>query len=203
LAATRDFTIGEISEQTGVHIETVRYYEKVGLLPPPPRTEGGHRLYADDHLKRIIFIRRSRELGFTLDDIRNLLGLVEGGYTCGPTCRFRNLDSSVPMMEPAKDRVRNNVSEPLDRACAGRVLPKRNMCSHLIIINGIFRKDSAKVFRVEHDQMISALAPDRSDQAFSISVLPGRAERGGPVPDTHCSHPSLERAPKMLCHCHG
>jgi MerR family mercuric resistance operon transcriptional regulator len=83
LAATRDFTIGEISEQTGVHIETVRYYEKVGLLPPPPRTKGGRRLYADDHLKRIIFIRRSRELGFTLDDIRNLLGLVEGGYTCG------------------------------------------------------------------------------------------------------------------------
>jgi MerR family transcriptional regulator, mercuric resistance operon regulatory protein len=83
LAATRDFTIGEISEQTGVHIETVRYYEKVGLLPPPPRTEGGHRLYADDHLKRISFIRRSRELGFTLDDIRSLMGLVEGGYTCG------------------------------------------------------------------------------------------------------------------------
>jgi MerR family mercuric resistance operon transcriptional regulator len=80
---TRDFTIGEISGETGVHIETVRYYEKVGLLPPPPRTEGGHRLYADEHLKRIIFIRRSRELGFTLDDIRNLLGLVEGGYTCG------------------------------------------------------------------------------------------------------------------------
>jgi MerR family mercuric resistance operon transcriptional regulator len=83
LAATGDFTIGEIAQRTGVHIETVRYYEKVGLLPPPPRTEGGHRLYADDHLKRIIFIRRGRELGFTLDDIRNLLGLVEGGYTCG------------------------------------------------------------------------------------------------------------------------
>jgi hypothetical protein len=85
-------------------------------------------------------------------------------------------------MEPAKDRVRNNVSEPLDRACAGRVLPKRNMCSHLVIINGIFRKDSAKVLRVERDQMISALAPGRPDQALSISVLPGRAERGGPVP---------------------
>ena len=83
MAATGDFSIGEIAQRTGVHIETVRYYEKVGLLRPPPRTEGGHRLYADDHLKRIIFIRRSRELGFTLDDIRNLLGLVEGGYTCG------------------------------------------------------------------------------------------------------------------------
>lgn len=83
MAQTKDFTIGEIAQRTGVHIETVRYYEKVGLFPPPPRTEGRHRLYAHDHLKRLIFVRRSRELGFTLYDIRNLLGLVEGGYTCG------------------------------------------------------------------------------------------------------------------------
>ena len=64
------------------------------------------------------------------------------------------------MMEFAKDRMRNNVSEPLDRACGGRVLPERNMRSHLVIIDGVFRKDSAKVVRVERDQMISALAPD-------------------------------------------
>jgi hypothetical protein len=92
--------------------------------------------------------------------------------------------------------MRNDVSEPLDRACAGRILPKRNMRSHLVIIDGIFPKDSAKVLRVERDQMISTLAPDRPDQAFSISVLPGRAERGGPVPDAHRSHSSLERAAK-------
>ena len=55
-------------------------------------------------------------------------------------CRFRNLDSSVPMMEPAKDRMRNDVSEPLDRACTGRVLPERNMRSHLVIIYGHLEK---------------------------------------------------------------
>jgi hypothetical protein len=92
------------------------------------------------------------------------------------------------MLEPAKDRVRNNVSEPLDRASAGRVLPKRNVGPHLVIIIGIFRKDSAKVFRVEHDQMIGALAPGRPDQALNISVLP--------VTDSHCSYPSLECAAK-------
>jgi hypothetical protein len=92
--------------------------------------------------------------------------------------------------------MRNNVSEPLDRACAGRILSERNIRSHLVIIDGIFRKASAKVIRVERDQMVSALAPDRPDQGFGISVLPGRAERGGPVPDAHCSHPSLERAAK-------
>src|SRR5208337_3015036 len=92
--------------------------------------------------------------------------------------------------------MRNNVSELLDRACAGCVLLERNMRSRLVIIDGIFRKDSAKVLCIERDQMISALAPDRPDQAFNISVLPGRAKRGGPVPDAHRSHPSLERAAK-------
>ncbi len=83
MAGKRDFSIGELSRRSGVNIETIRYYEKAGLVPPPPRTAGGHRLYPDGHLKRLVFIRRSRELGFTLDEIRNLLGLVEGGYTCG------------------------------------------------------------------------------------------------------------------------
>src|ERR1700730_6558209 len=92
--------------------------------------------------------------------------------------------------------MRNNVSEPLDWACGGLVVPERNMRSHLVIIDGIFRKDSSKLLRVERDQTISALAPDRPDQAFSISAPPGRAERGGPVPDAHCSHPSLELAAK-------
>ena len=83
MSGNQAFGIGALSRRTAVNIETIRYYEKIGLLPPPPRTEGGHRLYCDAHLKRLIFIRRSRELGFTLDEIRNLLGLVEGGYTCG------------------------------------------------------------------------------------------------------------------------
>ncbi len=81
--ALQEFSIGELSQRTGVNIETIRYYEKIRLLPAPPRTGGGHRVYPDAHLKRLVFIRRSRELGFTLDEIRNLLGLVEGGYACG------------------------------------------------------------------------------------------------------------------------
>jgi hypothetical protein len=55
------------------------------------------------------------------------------------------------MVEPAKDGMRDNVSEPLDRARAGRVLPKRNVSSHFIIIGGVFRKNSSKVLCVEHD----------------------------------------------------
>lgn len=80
---TPTMTIGPLSEQTGCNIETIRYYERIGIMPPPPRTAGGHRVYREEHLKRLTFIRRSRELGFTLDQVRNLLLLVDGGnFTC-------------------------------------------------------------------------------------------------------------------------
>lgn len=74
---------GELAQRSGCNIETVRFYEKQGLLPAPPRTAGGHRNYDREHLKRLTFVRRSRELGFTLDEVRNLLALVDGrDWTC-------------------------------------------------------------------------------------------------------------------------
>jgi MerR family transcriptional regulator, mercuric resistance operon regulatory protein len=76
-------TIGALSARTGVNIETIRFYERVGILPKPPRSAGGHRIYAPNQLMRLHFVRRSRELGFSLDEIRGLLRLVDGGhYTC-------------------------------------------------------------------------------------------------------------------------
>ncbi len=79
----RHFPIGALSAQTGVNIETIRYYERIGIMPAPPRTEGRQRVYDEAHLKRLSFIRRSRELGFSLDQTRDLLGLVRGhGLTC-------------------------------------------------------------------------------------------------------------------------
>ena len=79
----RHFPIGALSARTGVNIETIRYYERIGIMPAPPRTEGRQRVYGEDHLKRLTFIRRGRELGFSLDEIRDLLGLVRGhGLTC-------------------------------------------------------------------------------------------------------------------------
>lgn len=76
-------TIGRLSKLTGCNIETIRYYERIGLLPAPPRTEGGHRMYEEAHTRRLTFIRRSRELGFTIQEVRGLLELVDGKrYTC-------------------------------------------------------------------------------------------------------------------------
>jgi len=67
--------IGELSKRSGVNIETIRYYERVKLLSPPPRTAGGRRVYDSTGLRILVFIRRSRELGFSLDEIRALLRL--------------------------------------------------------------------------------------------------------------------------------
>jgi hypothetical protein len=81
------------------------------------------------------------------------------------------------MVKPAENRMRDDFSsEPLDRAWAGRVLPKRNVSSHFIVIDRIFRKNSPKVLGVEYDQMVKTFASDRPDQALNISVLPGRVE---------------------------
>ena len=78
-------SIGELSRSTGVNIETIRYYERIKILPTPPRTSSGRRVYGPPEIRSLTFIRRSRELGFTLDEIRALLAIsaADGNNTCG------------------------------------------------------------------------------------------------------------------------
>ncbi|WP_428408637.1 MerR family transcriptional regulator [Hyphococcus sp.] len=75
---------GELARRSGCNLETIRYYEDIKLMPEPARTEAGHRLYSIDDQRRLRFILRSRELGFSIDEIRSLLSMVDSGaYTCG------------------------------------------------------------------------------------------------------------------------
>lgn len=71
-------SIGELSRRTGLNIETIRYYERIGMTPPPPRTASGRRIYGQAETRALAFIRRARELGFTLAQIRVLLTLSGG-----------------------------------------------------------------------------------------------------------------------------
>ena len=74
---------GELAKRTDCNIETVRFYERIGVMPEPMRTEGGRRQYTQEHVDRLSFIRRSRELGFSLNEVRDLLRFVdEGDLTC-------------------------------------------------------------------------------------------------------------------------
>lgn len=120
----QNLTRGEISKRTGCHIETVRYYERIGLLPPPPRSEGGHRIYNRDHLKRLNFICRSRELGFTLKQVRGLLQLVDGGsYTCAEVREF-TLDHVAEVKRKVADlRKLERVLKEMAAQCEGVTVP--------------------------------------------------------------------------------
>ena len=70
-----EMRIGELSARSGIPIETIRYYERIGLLPPPNRTASGYRQYDETALKQLRFIKRAQELGFTLREIKDLLTL--------------------------------------------------------------------------------------------------------------------------------
>jgi len=75
--------IGELANATATNVETVRYYEKIGLLAPPARSASNYRSYGNEHLARLSFIRRARDLGFTLEAVRELLTLSDDtGQSC-------------------------------------------------------------------------------------------------------------------------
>jgi Cu(I)-responsive transcriptional regulator len=79
-----NLTIGRLSEATGVKVETIRYYERAGLIAPPARTAGNYRAYAPGDLERLRFIRRTRDLGFTLEEVRAMLDLAaQRDHSCG------------------------------------------------------------------------------------------------------------------------
>jgi DNA-binding transcriptional MerR regulator len=71
------FSIGELARPTGTKVETIRYYERIGLLPTPARTGSNYRAYTRQHLARLNFIRRGRDLGLSLDHVRQLLRLAD------------------------------------------------------------------------------------------------------------------------------
>lgn len=115
---------GELAKASGCDGETVRFYEKRGLLPAPPRTRGGHRDYGPDHLSRLVFIRRSRELGFTLDQIRGLLALVDGGvWTCAEV-RALTLDHLGEIRQKIADlQSLERVLDDVASRCTGKAVP--------------------------------------------------------------------------------
>ena len=123
-ARAEKLSIGDLSELTGVNIETIRYYERIKMVPVPPRTPGGRRVYETTHLRLLAFIRRSRELGFSLDEIRALLRL---GGPEKATCRevrqiaSRHLDDIRAKLDDLK-KLERLLATTIAR-CSGRMAP--------------------------------------------------------------------------------
>jgi MerR family mercuric resistance operon transcriptional regulator len=125
MKATGALSIGGLSKQSGVNIETIRYYEKIGVMPTPGRSAAGYRVYGADHLKRLSFVRRSRQLGFSLDEIRGLLHLVDGDvYTCAQV-RDLTLDHLAEIRRKIADLKRlKRVMEEMAAQCSGERAPE-------------------------------------------------------------------------------
>ena len=118
-------TIGPLSDRAGCNIETIRYYERIGLMPRAARSDGGHRLYGEEHVKRLGFIRRSRELGFTLEQIRTLLRLVDGRrYTCAQVKRITVGHLEEIHRKVADLRTIERVLQDMAAQCDGGAVPK-------------------------------------------------------------------------------
>jgi DNA-binding transcriptional MerR regulator len=114
------FTIGRLAEATATKIQTIRYYETIGLLAPFSRTEGGHRLYDTEDQKRLTFIRHARELGFSIEAIRELLSLSD------------NPDTSCERADDIASRQLDEVEQRLKRLTALKKELKRMVaeCGH-------------------------------------------------------------------------
>jgi MerR family mercuric resistance operon transcriptional regulator len=119
-----DISRGALSKKTGVNSETIRYYEKINLIPAPARTANGYRVYDVAHLKRLSFIKRCRELGFTLKEIAVLLALVDGeGYTCAEV-----LDLTITHLRDVEDKIRDlrkmqRTLKQMVSECDGELVP--------------------------------------------------------------------------------
>jgi DNA-binding transcriptional MerR regulator len=116
-------TIGQLGHATDTKVETIRYYEKIGLLPAPRRTAGNYRSYAVEHLQRLGFIRRARELGFAIEDVRELLKLaIHGERPCEEVDQLvaHHLEATERKIA-ALTRLRRELRHTLDRCKGGRI----------------------------------------------------------------------------------
>jgi MerR family mercuric resistance operon transcriptional regulator len=119
-----EFSIGQIAEKAGCKVETVHYYEKTGLMPSPPRTAGGHRMYSLSHIKRLNFIRRSRELGFSIEQIRELLKFLdEPNHYCGEVKGMAMLHSRTIQQKIADLERLKQALDQMVRQCTGGLKP--------------------------------------------------------------------------------
>ncbi|PYT61143.1 MAG: heavy metal-responsive transcriptional regulator [Acidobacteria bacterium] len=116
----KPLTIGHLAREAGVNLETVRYYERQGLLAKPPRSASGYRLFPSDAARRLRFIRRARELGFSLKEIRELLSLRVSRRTTSADIRTRaeakivDIEAKIKSLESMEKTLRK-----LTRVCDG------------------------------------------------------------------------------------
>lgn len=114
--AEADIKIGRLAERTGVHLETIRYYQRLGLMPTPERGYGSVRRYGEDAVRRLRFIKRAQGLGFSLDEVKLLLELSVGEH-CAETRSFAEQKRRLVEKKIADLRGIQAALDKLIRAC--------------------------------------------------------------------------------------
>ena len=121
--STRDISIGAVARETGLTVPTVRYYEEVGLLPPQPRTESGQRHFNQAAVRRLAFIRRCRDFGFSIDSVKELVGLVD--HPERPCMEVR--DIAATHLQQVRDKLQE--LQALEQSLAGFVASCNGACA--------------------------------------------------------------------------
>lgn len=122
----------EVARRTGCNLETIRYYEKIGMLPAPPRSAAGYRTYGEEHVRRLRFILRGRELGFSIDEIRGLLALVDRGTaTCAEVKRRTEHHLADVRTKIADLKLIEKILAATAAKCTGRAIPECPMLEAL------------------------------------------------------------------------
>jgi len=145
---TTPFTIGQLAKQAKCKVETVHYYEKSGLMLEPPRTEGGHRIYALLHIKRLNFIRRCRELGFSIEQVKELLKFIdEPNHYCGEVKAMAMLQArEVQQKIDDLQRLQLALNEMVSRCKAGDSIDDCPIIDALYV-DGIPTSDQANILK--------------------------------------------------------
>jgi len=108
--------IGQLAEQSGVHVESIRFYQRLGLMPSPPRTRGSVRRYGEEAVERLRFIKRAQALGFSLSEVKLLLGLYVGEH-CAETRSVAEEKARLVEHKIADLRAMQRALQKLIRAC--------------------------------------------------------------------------------------
>lgn len=116
-------SIGALARATGTTVETIRWYERIGMLPVPARTPGNYRSYGPAHLERLSFVRRARDLGFTLDQVRDLLGFADQKErSCDEVDRIaREHLADVDRKVAGLEALRHELQSLIGQCCHGTV----------------------------------------------------------------------------------
>lgn len=123
----------QLAKRTGCNLETIRYYEKVGLLPPPPRSANGYRVYPPELAQRLRFILRARDLGFAMEEIRSLLSLTGAGKQTCTEVRNKTERHLADVRGRIGDLMRIEVElSRLAGLCSGETTPE---CAILDVLN--------------------------------------------------------------------